>query len=108
VGIAGGRENSALYFVGITEPSNNLIYLDPHLVQKSVPSAHVFNNETLWQHVGSYHCKKIKKLHIEKMCTSVAIGFYIRNYQDFFSFTEHIKDLAYGENSIISVYDKKP
>lgn len=30
VGIAGGRENSALYFVGFSE--NNLIYLDPHYV----------------------------------------------------------------------------
>jgi len=31
VGIAGGREKSALYFVGISD-SNNLIYLDPHVV----------------------------------------------------------------------------
>ena len=31
VGIAGGRENSALYFVGISD-TNNLIYLDPHYV----------------------------------------------------------------------------
>jgi hypothetical protein len=31
VGIAGGRENSALYFVGISD-NDNLIYLDPHYV----------------------------------------------------------------------------
>ena len=30
VGIAGGRENSALYFVGLFE--NNLLYLDPHFI----------------------------------------------------------------------------
>jgi len=94
VGIAGGRENSALFFVGITEPSNNLIYLDPHLVQKSVSSAHVLNNDHLWQYVPSYHCTKIKKLPLEKMCTSVALGFYIRDEPDFQLFTENIKAMA--------------
>ena len=94
VGIAGGRENSALYFVGVSEPSNNLIYLDPHLVQKSVSSAHALDSDFLWRHVPSYHCAKIKKLPLEKMCTSVALGFYVRNEADFESFTASIKDMA--------------
>lgn len=45
MGIAGGRENSALYFIGISDSSNNLIYLDPHLVQKSIPSYDLQTNE---------------------------------------------------------------
>lgn len=108
VGIAGGRENSALYFVGISEPSNNLLYLDPHLVQKSVPSEHIVNNATLWQYAESYHCTKIKRMPLDKMCTSVALGFYIRNHEEYLEFKRAVKDLANVENSIISVYDKKP
>jgi cysteine protease ATG4 len=30
VGFAGGKENAALYFVGLS--GNDLIYLDPHFV----------------------------------------------------------------------------
>ena len=48
MGIAGGRENSALYFIGISDSSNNLIYLDPHLVQKSVPTCNMQTNEQLY------------------------------------------------------------
>lgn len=83
VGIAGGRENSALYFIGISDPSNNLIYLDPHIVQRSVPSCDIQSNEKLWPYVQSYHCNKIKKMPLSKMCTSVAIGFYIRDESQF-------------------------
>ena len=32
VGIAGGKENAALYFVGLSTDRDELIYLDPHYV----------------------------------------------------------------------------
>ena len=41
VGIAGGQDFRALYFVGIINPKSNdpkLIYLDPHFVQESISS----------------------------------------------------------------------
>lgn len=44
VGIAGGKENMALYFVGLS--NNDLIYLDPHFVQKAVPSSKVSGSST--------------------------------------------------------------
>ena len=42
------------------------------------------------------------------MCTSVAIGFYIRDREDFQNFKQNIKELSKVENSIFTVYDKKP
>jgi hypothetical protein len=36
LGIAGGRDFSALYFVGLTD-NDNLLYLDPHYVQEAIP-----------------------------------------------------------------------
>lgn len=56
----------------------------------------------------SYHCNKLKKLSLSKMCPSVALGFYISNSKDFNDFTEKIKELGKGENSIFTVYDRKP
>jgi cysteine protease ATG4 len=107
VGIAGGRENSALYFVGITD-SNNLIYLDPHFVQKSASSVDIAFNERLQRHINTYHCSKMKMLALDKMCTSVAIGFYIRDEEDYEDFKQNITTLSRGESSIFSVYEKKP
>lgn len=40
VGICGGKEHSALYFVGFSNP--DLIYLDPHYVQDAIDSEDVF------------------------------------------------------------------
>lgn len=92
MGIAGGREKSALYFVGISD-SNNLIYLDPHVVRKSVP-AEIISTDNLGKYVHEYHCQKMKKLQLDKMCTSVAIGFYIRDEADFIDFKKRIKELS--------------
>lgn len=44
VGICGGRESNALYFVGIINPQSKdpkLIYLDPHFVQEAIPTSAV-------------------------------------------------------------------
>lgn len=42
---------------------------------------------------------------LNKMCTSVAIGFYIRDQPDFEDFKTRIKSLAKSENSFFTVYD---
>jgi cysteine protease ATG4 len=44
VGIAGGQESNALYFVGIINPQSKdpkLLYLDPHFVQNAIPTNQV-------------------------------------------------------------------
>ena len=41
VGIAGGRDNEAYYLVGLDQENiekAQIYYLDPHLVQRAVPS----------------------------------------------------------------------
>lgn len=50
----------------------------------------------------------MKKLSINKMCTSVAIGFYLRGYEDFLEFKHKILAFNKLENSIFSVYEIKP
>lgn len=59
----------------------------------------------LFEHVPSYHCNKLKKLSLSKMCPSVALGFYIRDLAEFEDFTKNIKELGKGDSAIFTVYD---
>jgi hypothetical protein len=45
---------------------------------------------------------------LTKMCTSVAIGFYLRDEESFKDFKQKILKISKAENSIFSVYEKKP
>lgn len=75
LGIIGGRPRHSLYFVGTTE--DKLIYLDPHNDQKAIdPSKTDFP-------LDSYHCDFPRKLSIDRMDPSCAIGFYCRTRQEF-------------------------
>jgi len=85
--------------------NNDLLYLDPHYVQKSVPSHHVTNDGLFIKHLNSYHCNNIKKLSIEKMCTSIAFGFYIQDEDAYLQFKVAMQSLAKLEDSIFSVMD---
>lgn len=42
------------------------------------------------------------------MCTSLAIGFYIRDKEEFDAFRQSMKEMAAMEHSIFSVFDNKP
>jgi hypothetical protein len=42
------------------------------------------------------------------MCTSIALGFYLRGEEDYEEFKNKIKALDKLDNSIVSVYDTKP
>ncbi|XP_059099241.1 cysteine protease ATG4D-like [Tigriopus californicus] len=68
MGIIGGRPKHSLYFVGLQE--DNLINLDPHLVQDSV---NVFHRSF---DPNSYHCKTPRKINIHKMDPSCCFAFY--------------------------------
>jgi len=46
----------------------------------------------------------MRKLNIKKMCTSIALGFYIRNEEEYEEFKFKIMALDKIEDSIVSVY----
>ena len=50
----------------------------------------------------------MKKINIKNMCTSLAFGFYLHSMEEFEEFKMKIRALGVLENSIFSVYDKKP
>lgn len=75
MGIIGGRPKHSLYFVGLQE--DNLINLDPHLVQDSV---NVFHRSF---DPDSYHCKTPRKINIHKMDPSCCFAFYCETREIF-------------------------
>lgn len=47
----------------------------------------------------------MKRLNIKKMCTSIALGFYLRDQEEYEEFKLKIMALNKLENSIVTVYE---
>jgi len=77
LGIIGGKANSAFYFVG--EHQERLIYLDPHLSQKSIENLYL-----LYQNgYETYEPKYFYYLDIKNMSPGFTMGFYFRSVEDY-------------------------
>ena len=50
----------------------------------------------------------MKKIEINKMCTSIAIGFYIRGEEEYEEFKLKMIALSKADNCIFSIYEHKP
>jgi hypothetical protein len=105
LGIAGGQDHKSLYFVGIVNAhvcsDPKLIYLDPHFVQEAHTTMTVDALET-------YSCQEVNTLSLSKICTSVCIGFYLKDGEAFEKFSTKLKAVARIDHSIFSVYEKSP
>lgn len=102
----------ALYLVG-DEDSNaksaGFFYLDPHIIQPSVPSTHL-NESGLLSHMNSYHCTDLRSLDPDHMCASLATGFYLRDEENFEKWARQMKEVQahFKQDSIYTVFDEKP
>lgn len=77
VGIIGGRPRQAYYI--IAHQDQELIFLDPHMVQQAVKPEQSFSSET-------YHCAIPQKIAVSELDPSLAVGFYCKDKQDFDDF----------------------
>ena len=77
LGIIGGRNYSAHYFIGETE--NKLIYLDPHISQSSVPAL----KDLYIDGLNSYEMKYVYDLEIANMAPGFSMGFYFMNLNEY-------------------------
>ena len=102
----------ALYLVG-DEDSNaksaGFFYLDPHIIQASVPSSHLDENGLL-AHMNSYHFTDLRSLDPDHMCASLAPGFYLRDEENFEKWARQMKEVQahFKQDSIYTVFDEKP
>jgi cysteine protease ATG4 len=79
VGIAGGRPNSSLYFIGLQ--GDDLIYLDPHFSRSALETKSLA--EYTKDDFSTYHCTLPRKINISNLDPSMLLGFYCRTSHDF-------------------------
>ena len=77
IGIIGGNNTKAYYFIGKCD--NNIIFLDPHYVQKTIPLEKIGTNET----IESYIPRDIYYIPIDEVSPALSIGFAIKDMKSF-------------------------
>lgn len=100
VGVIGGKPKSALYLVGIK--NNSVIVFDPHYVQEASSSLSDFKRT-----LNTYFNPSLNTVEIENLESSITVGFYIRNEEDFTDFSNQIASEP-GLNNIIFIKNETP
>lgn len=89
VGIAGGKPNSALYFVGFD--GDDLVYLDPHV---SRPAVRAFTPEQIsGEDLATYLCGELKRVNILSIDPCFVVGFVIPDLDSFESWRKEIANV---------------
>jgi cysteine protease ATG4 len=90
VGIAGGKPNSAVYFVGVEK--NDLLYLDPHFARHALILKQ--NDEYSIEELMTYHCDTVRKINVSTLDPSLLLGFYCKTLDDFEDLLKHWKKVT--------------
>jgi len=103
IGLIGGKNSRAFYFIG--KCGDNLIFLDPHYVQQTVP-LNVLGTDKIEE---SYTPNNIYYMNISELSPSFSIGFAIKDVKDFKLFMQKITsdDYFIEQNSYKTLGKKK-
>ncbi|KAG6478301.1 cysteine protease ATG4B-like isoform X1 [Zingiber officinale] len=88
LGILGGKPGASTYIVGVQD--EKALYLDPHEVQSAVD----IKMDDREADCSSYHCSTVRHLPLDAIDSSLAIGFYCRDKDDFEDFCSRATRLA--------------
>lgn len=104
VGFVGGRPRQALYFVGAHE--KHFLGLDPHIVQPCGTLEDVLSPT----HLDSLVCVAPRKVPVDSIDPSLALGFYCRRRADFLDLTTRMKQTIAPLSSppLFDILDKRP
>ncbi|KAE9553678.1 hypothetical protein FO519_003126 [Halicephalobus sp. NKZ332] len=92
VGAIGGRPKHSVYFIGFH--GDTLFHLDPHIAQKYLPLDS--DEEKTWK---TFHCRKPTRMKVDDMDPSCALGFLIRNEEEFKNLLKQLADSGIVECS---------
>lgn len=88
LGILGGRPGASTYIVGVQD--EEAFYLDPHEVQLVVD----VKGDNLEADTSSYHSNILRRVPLDSIDSSLAIGFYCKDKDDFDDFCNRASKLA--------------
>ncbi|KAK4519089.1 uncharacterized protein ATC70_009320 [Mucor velutinosus] len=104
VGIAGGRPNSSLYFIGLQ--GDDLIYLDPHFSRPALETKSL--SEYTREDFSTYHCTIPRRIPIANLDPSMMLGFYCRTQRELDLFCDQIKTISQKHTAIFSIQQSTP
>ncbi|CAM6099824.1 unnamed protein product [Calypogeia fissa] len=93
LGIAGGKPGASTYLVGIQD--DQALYLDPHEVQQVVRTS---PDDAVKVDTSSYHCSVVRRMALEAIDPSLALGFYCRDKAEFEDLCTRSSELAKESN----------
>jgi len=79
------------------------------LVTDAVPCTST-NDDALRQYHLSYHTNIMRKINISKIDTTLAFGFYLRDYQSYKEFQQFLEQgrMVHKDNWLFSHFESKP
>jgi cysteine protease ATG4 len=110
VGILGGSPRHALWFYGASSDGSKVFGLDPHTVQRAPCRQQINADEVIEgrnkrrhqvlltdEYLRSINCPYVSSMDMAKIDPSLALGFYIRDSQDFEEFCNNITNMTHPE-----------
>jgi hypothetical protein len=87
IGMIGGKNKKAYYFVGRAD--YDYLLLDPHRVQAATNSKNIFDN------LNTYFCKHTRRVAPTSISSQVTLAFYLRDLQDLENFHQLVCKLTH-------------
>ncbi|GAA5810395.1 hypothetical protein MFLAVUS_003816 [Mucor flavus] len=104
VGIAGGRPNSSLYFIGLQ--GDDMIYLDPHFSRCALETKAL--SQYSKDEFNTYHCTEPRRINIASLDPSMLLGFYCRTLTDFNLLCNQLDQISQKHSAIVTVQQSAP
>ena len=100
IGILGGKNNSAMYYVGFNKSS--VIALDPHTTQNSVVE---LNKDS----ISTFHTNSPRFINFSNIDTTMAFCFYLKDSVDWEAFINSIEEwkTEFPDDYLIGIRDKR-
>ena len=95
MGILGGKPRKAFYFVGAHYKSQQLVFLDPHIVHKHIPNINTENKHQYISNKNKFHSieSSARMIHLSKLDPCMSIAYLIKSREDFLDFKRRLSKI---------------
>jgi hypothetical protein len=101
IGFIGGENLKGFYYLGVNN-NNELLFLDPHMNQKSFTG-----RQELKSSFPTYLTEWIYKIPVDKISPAFTVGFLFKNMSEFKEMISSLKDFTKAKDSIFTFYQEE-